>query len=322
MRADIDGTPVSPDVARQAVAWVVELSAGPPDAALEADWRRWRAANAEHERAWRQVEAIDARLQGLSSAPALAALSTSALSRRQLLAMLVATGGAATLLWQGGDKAWLHRFKADHHTAVGERRLQVLADGTQLHLNTDTVVDVAYTSQARVLHLRRGEIRVDTAPDPLSRPFSVVTAHGRVRPVGTRFLVHDQRWAVAVVVLEGAVDLQPEGADVTTRVAAGQQARFDRGGATVPEALRPGAGAWVDGVLVATDTLGAFVAELARYRPGHLGCDEAVADLRLSGVFPLDDTDAALDTLAATLPVRVRRRSRYWVRIGARPDTA
>lgn len=56
-----------------------------------------------------------------------------------------------------------------------------------------------------------------------------------------------------------------------------------------------------------------FVAELARYRPGILRCDPALAALTVSGAFQLDDTDAALRALAATLPLRVDTRSRYWV---------
>ena len=56
-----------------------------------------------------------------------------------------------------------------------------------------------------------------------------------------------------------------------------------------------------------------FVQELSRYRPGWLRCDPAVADLRVSGVFQIDDTDRALAAVAHALPVRVERRTRYWV---------
>ncbi|KAG0759335.1 hypothetical protein G6F57_017955 [Rhizopus arrhizus] len=63
--------------------------------------------------------------------------------------------------------------------------------------------------------------------------------------------------------------------------------------------------------------LDAFVAELARYRSGLLRCDPAVADLRVSGVFSLRDTDRALDNLTRGLPVTVAYRSRYWVTVRA-----
>jgi len=45
-------------------------------------------------------------------------------------------------------------------------------------------------------------------------------------------------------------------------------------------------------VLYADDMeLGAFIAELARYRPGVLRCAPEVAGLRISGAFQLADTD-------------------------------
>lgn len=58
-----------------------------------------------------------------------------------------------------------------------------------------------------------------------------------------------------------------------------------------------------------------LLAELSRYRPGLLRCSEAVASLRITGSFQLDDTDAALALVANTLPVRIERRTRYWVTV-------
>lgn len=58
-----------------------------------------------------------------------------------------------------------------------------------------------------------------------------------------------------------------------------------------------------------------FLAELGRYRHGQLGCSEQVADLRISGSYPLDDSERILQMLEVALPVRVRRFTRYWVTV-------
>jgi transmembrane sensor len=63
--------------------------------------------------------------------------------------------------------------------------------------------------------------------------------------------------------------------------------------------------------------LGELVQELARYRPGYLGCAPEVAQLQVSGAFALDDTDQALAALAASFAVQVRYRTRYWVQVEA-----
>ncbi|MNP76505.1 fec operon regulator FecR [compost metagenome] len=48
-----------------------------------------------------------------------------------------------------------------------------------------------------------------------------------------------------------------------------------------------------------------------------LRCAEGIADLRLSGAFRIDDTDTILENLSASLPVKVRYLTRYWVSIEA-----
>ena len=115
-------------------------------------------------------------------------------------------------------------------------------------------------------------------------------------------------------------DRQPgsAGAGEVQRLEAGQQVAFDREHVQAVHALPSGAGAWVKGMLSVDDwRLADFIAELQRYRPGHLGCAPAVANLRISGAFHLASSDAILDNLTSTLPVRLRRFRRYWTRVEA-----
>src|SRR3546814_7179572 len=53
-----------------------------------------------------------------------------------------------------------------------------------------------------------------------------------------------------------------------------------------------------------------FLNEVGRYRQGYLKCAASIADLRLSGVFRLEDTDKLLAVLPRTLPVQLRYRTR------------
>ena len=57
-----------------------------------------------------------------------------------------------------------------------------------------------------------------------------------------------------------------------------------------------------------------FIAELARYRKGFVRCDPAIADLRISGAFPISDTQRTLNMLVQTYPVLATGHlSGYWV---------
>lgn len=96
-----------------------------------------------------------------------------------------------------------------------------------------------------------------------------------------------------------------------------QRADFSRAAVAPPQPLDANADGWARGQLVAADMpLGEFLDELARYRPGVLRCAPEVASLRLSGVYPLHDTDRVLAALPSVLPVQVRVRP-WWVTVEA-----
>lgn len=318
---------ISPRVAEQAVTWLVDLQAAAPDSSLHQDFLRWRQADPAHEHAWQRIEAVNARLGGLAS-PLGSAISRAALApprsnkRRQAIKLIALTlfAGGATLAtrertpWQ----AWL----ADLRTRSGERRKLVLADGTHLALNSDSAVDISFTANARRLRLLRGEILVSTGKDDgvaLPRPFSVVTPHGQLAPLGTRFSVRLHDTHTRLDVYEGAVEVLPAGPAPHRRVVdAGHGADFTAGAIGETDPADDNRIAWQDGMLIASRMrLADFLAELDRHRPGHLGCDPQVADLRLTGTYPLDDPERILDALHATLPVEIHYFTRYWVSVRA-----
>jgi len=123
-----------------------------------------------------------------------------------------------------------------------------------------------------------------------------------------------------VAVLEHAVAIAPEHAPwPETRVEAGQKARFDSQRIIASSASDALSAEWANGHLVVHDwRLQDLLAELSRYRAGLLGCDPQVANLRLSGAYPLGDTDQALAVIARAVPVEIVRRTNYWVRLRPR----
>ena len=120
-------------------------------------------------------------------------------------------------------------------------------------------------------------------------------------------------------VLEGTVEIAPRDGDAPLRLRAGQKAVFSRSLVEASAPVDPIDTAWLRGLLVAERMrLADFITELGRYRSGVLRCDPSVADLVISGVYPLDDSDAILQSVAQALPVRIRATTRYWVTVMAR----
>ena len=185
-----------------------------------------------------------------------------------------------------------------------------MADGTQLTLNTATSVDVQFDSEKRFIWLRSGEILVQTAPDNalVSRPFIVGTQHGQLEALGTRFTVYQQKKVTQLAVLQGAVKVMPTQANVSQQIIvnAGEQSSFNLYTVESPSPIDHAKTAWTQGMLLADKMpLGEFVSELARYRSGIVRCDPKIADLPVSGSFPVSDTDLALRMLVSTYPIQL-----------------
>ncbi|MEG0000486.1 FecR domain-containing protein [Comamonas sp.] len=299
----------------EAVRWHVRLRDSAAAADARQDWERWHGADAAHQRAWQRVQAVHAQLAFLP--PALASRTLGKRnhsSRRNVLRGLVLGLGAGTTAWMA-----LHDRQATHSTATGERRDVILPDGSLLALDSASGVALEYNASERRVHLQRGRILIATAPDAAGRPFSVQTPQGRVLALGTRFMVRlDDAGRSHVQVEEHAVRLLPSGG-APQKLVAGEQAWFSAQAVQAPAPAEPFAASWHEGGLVAVDiALGDLVATLSRYRRGYLGCAPEVAQLKVSGAFPLDDTDRALAALVSRFPLQLRSHTRYWVRIEPR----
>ncbi len=143
----------------------------------------------------------------------------------------------------------------------------------------------------------------------------MVTRHGEVLALGTRFIVRSQSESGEVAVLEKAVEVTSGGGS-TVRLEAGQAIGFNAISLGTVRRNDASAGAWQRGSIIAIDRpLDELLADLSRYRAGVLRCDPRIANLRVSGAFPIDDTDLALAALESGFSLRVSRYSRYWVTV-------
>lgn len=308
-------TEIDPTILREAADWLMRLhegNAGP------AEWdavERWRATSPAHGKAWQRAEGLLGDMQHLSSGPTRAALERPNIRRRQLL----------RLMWlpaiPAGWFSWRHlSIKGQRwQTATGEQRTLTLADGTQLLLNTATEIAVSFTAEVRIIRLLSGEILVTSAPDQQTpaRPLLVATSDGTARPIGTRFSVrrtNDDR-ASHVAVFEGLVEVEAGGK--RRLVERGQHITFNQSGPQAPETMDSTvAEAWANGMIVARSMrLADLIAELDRYRFGLLQCHPDVADLRVSGTFPATEPERSLNLLAASFPLQIRYRTRYWATV-------
>ncbi|WP_431289122.1 FecR domain-containing protein [Roseateles chitinivorans] len=319
------------DARTRAVEWFVLLASGTATPQERRDWAAWHAADPAHQVEWDRVERVQRMMSGVPADLASPALRRPAPRRRQLLKSAAIAGTAGVLgygLWRENDGALGGAWFADHRTATGEQHRLALADGSVVVMNTATALDVRFDRQWRALRLHEGEVFIETAHalgvdigpngarDP--RPLIVETRFGRVRALGTRFLLRIEDRHLNVAVMDSAVEVRSTQGAVR-RLDAGQQVGVDEASIGRVEPIAADLAAWTGGSLIVDNArLGDVIAELDRYRRGRLGCDPRVSELRVSGAFTVLDIDRALAALEATLPVRVDRANAYWATVRPR----
>ncbi|MFW3837850.1 ferric citrate uptake sigma factor regulator FecR [Klebsiella variicola] len=303
---------------RSASHWYAVLSGERVSPQQEARWQQWFEEDKDHQWAWQQVESLRSQLGSVPGDVASRALHDTHLTRRHVmkgLLLLLGVGGGWQLWQSEADEG----LRADYRTAKGAVSHQRLEDGSLLTLNTQSAADVRFDAHQRAVHLWYGEIAITTAKDAQRRPFRVMTRQGQLTALGTEFTVFQQDNATRVTVQQHAVEVILTNRPQEKRIVkAGESLQFSASDFGALASADDESAAWTQGVLSFSDKpLGEVIATLGRYHNGVLRCDPAVAGLRLSGTFPLKNTDAILTVIAQTLPVKIQSVTRYWVNISA-----
>lgn len=312
-------------ISEQAIDWLVQINAGTPDDALLQRLARWLAQDPAHRQAWEHLQrrlgkpcaalrALEQRAPG-HAAEARRLLLQPTHSRREVLGALAALGLVGGTLWNGWRSDTAQGWLADLHTASGERRSFMLEDGSRLSLNSASAVDLRFDATQRLLVLRHGELLIQVAPDP-QRPLRVRTPQGQVQALGTRFLVIQEAAATRVVVLQHSVRASlPDGR--WQDLQQGQAALLGSSGIQRLGDEQQQRAAWLEGRLeVLDEPLHQVIAALRPYLRGYVRLSPAVRNLRVQGVFPLDQPHQALAALAETLPISVEKYGPWLMLIG------
>lgn len=306
-------------VVEEAALWMALLQSEHVSAQERQAFEAWFAADIRHRQVIDQMSGgmrllRNHALQGVPSEHLLHSLKAPSSRRRFVAGSLGLVALAAVFL--GRRQGWLGET-AELYTGTGERKHFTLDDGSSLTLNAQSRVIPRFDANQRLLELQDGELLVDVAKDP-ARPFVVQTRHGQIRALGTQFLVQRDEESTRLVMLHSRVEVVTQ-QGARQIVEAGQSLRFNQQNTFALGPLKGDEVGWTQGRLEVHDrALSEVIESLRSYRPGILRLSPDVAQLRLSGIYPLDDTDRTLQLLQNSLPIRVTYHSAYWVSIEAR----
>jgi len=285
----------------EAIDWLVRLG-GRPSADERQAFSQWCARSPAHRQAWQQAQGLlqavaDTRLarEHRQMVQVLATSPARGISRRGLL-----LGGASAAALAGVGVLGLGGTAlADQRTAPGQRLQLALPDGSRAWLNTASAVSMQFGAQQRQVALDTGELFVEVAAGGVL-PFTVNARDGQLRSRDARFSLHQHGGHSVLTVVAGVVELSAIAG--TMALAANQRLLFNKGMLGLRENLDADAAtAWTRGKLIFNQQpLQDIALELERYLRGRVVIvGDRLQQLRLSGVFALDDLPALLRAVAA-----------------------
>ena len=312
----------------QAVSWFTRLRAPDVTSADRHEFNQWLAADIEHELAyarieqeWRDVGALESWARDELSQLNLASANRTRRSRAMWVTGLATTASLllAVIWWQGIGPAGTPVMTIT--TAKTEQRKLALDDGSRLHINTASDLEVRYTPSVREVIVKRGESIFDVDHDA-ARPFVVRAGAHSVIAVGTRFAVRrggDSEWAVTVI--EGRVAVVPGiPKDFTAILAqsvplagkdgvildANEQVDIDSSGQIKAEQPTDAeaATAWQQGMLKFHNTpLRVAAREISRYTHSEVQVAEGVPDYPVTGIIHIRNRESMVSLLGEVVPV-------------------
>lgn len=341
-------------VAEAAAEWYVVHRDGELSQAQREEFLHWLRASPLHVREYLAISRIGTDLGAVASRDAtpldrliVAALAEDAVvplhgprrgptraaaprSRRpRRMRALAAAAAVATLIGTAATAFWLHPRDANTiSTRRGEQRTQELADGTLVHLNSDTDLVVRFGDAFRRVEIRRGQALFEVARD-VARPFSVQVGDSRIEDIGTIFDVATDAARTTVTVVEGRVAIWNDdphaqrtdtGAQPLADLGGGEQALIAASGHVdvVGSANVRKATAWTRQEIVFDhDSIASVATEFNRYNRLQVRIDDpAIARIPISGVLRAYDVRAFADFLNGLPNVSATVDERY-VRVTA-----
>ncbi|TDF82400.1 FecR domain-containing protein [Pseudomonas sp. H9] len=295
----------------QAALWFARLHNDADDHPERAHFDAWLAADPRHAAEYQALQELWGDFSSTSRTQALAQAMEHSHQHQRQRRRLLQGGVLAVVLTLGSAFGWhSHRYgplDLNLQTAIGERHVQHLRDGTELTLDADTHLHLHYTPQQRLVELLRGEAIFAVARQP-QRPFIIDSGLARVRVLGTRFVVNRLPDRLRVSVDHGKVQVDSlsrpgeslvlEAGEVAEVSADGRLQRLQRAASD--------AFSFQHGSLVFDQAdLAEVAASLSRYRqqPVQAGVGKSP---RVSAVVQLADVDSFLQSLPQVVPVRLR----------------
>jgi len=226
-------------------------------------------------------------------------------------AKAVAAVAAIAVVAYAGQSAFRPNEKV-YASAVGDRKILTLADGSRIELNTDTVLRVIQSETGRKVRLDKGEAYFDIKHDG-AHPFVVEVGKHRITDLGTKFVIREAGERVDVSLLEGRARIDAPDAKSAVLTPGDVAVATDTSLSVRKTETRriENTLAWRTGLLVFNNTtLGEAADTFNRYNRKKLVIENPqTAGLTIDGTFHTDNVNAFVDVVQHVLKVNVKNNA-------------
>lgn len=323
-------------IASEAASWIAQLDGKQMTDADRIALREWVTRSPRHRveleklaHLWCEFDTLTNELfEGLESPPSFTQAITAGFRVRPSRAFGFVAACACAFMLIAAISVSLPTFlgnapyQVTYNVLEGEHKEISLPDGSSLHLNTSSLIEVVYTKEKREIRLARGEAHFTVAKDE-TRPFVVHAGGSMVTAVGTAFSVRLDQGDTSVIVTEGVVEFssmtsddastdnasQPAG---STTLSAGQRVQLTQNANAQELTIKPISEenmkkelAWRRGLLVFEgEPLTHVIDEFSRYTTLQVVIsDPEIRDIPIGGVFNAGEIQGLLGALQTSFGV-------------------
>ena len=302
----------------EAIYWVSKLHSGQVGHEEKLAFSEWLNRSQAHEHAFDEINAtwsslgkaeylpdVQEELGQLSQQPKKSSRRTLVYALQAACFVLVLIGGfsyfSAYERTQPATVSPADVVQLRHETAAGEDRLVELPDGSTIHLNTRSSIEVRYSQARREVVLLKGEAHFEVMPDK-SRPFVVKISRTSVTAVGTAFNIFKRANESTVTITEGVVRVVGQGDEQAEGMLVPAHRKvnlIDDSIQAIEDTSAIEETAWQQKqIIFRSETIDVVIKELNRYLEKTVVIqDPTIKSLRLTGTFDLKDPEAVLKAL-------------------------
>lgn len=302
------------EITDRAAAWVERKMHSTWSATDEAALESWLSESPAHriafwrlDGAWSETSRLTAlrlppshRSQGAASPRIRPAVSKSLVAAAVIVALGFSISG------------YFSPRATTYSTGLGERKMLTLADGSQIELNTNTVLRAGDSGTARKVWLDKGEAYFRVKHDA-AHPFEVIVADQRITDLGTEFNVRADGDRLKIAVVQGKVRFDGKSrrahADLLPGdVAVAEASKFSL--TRIPALELTSRLSWRSGKLMFHHTpLAQVAAEFNRYNSRQvIVTDQQARALTINGTFATNDVNAFARIAQSVLGLRVENQ--------------